>query len=85
MAAHIRSMSGGVPNGPGPCTTVHKAPLRIFMGHKDEGFALTGALSLSALSCLVITLSHSISMDSQHIVLSADSSDSLLNSSLINS
>jgi ribosome assembly protein RRB1 len=40
MAAHIRSMSGGVPDGPGPCTTVHQAPLQIFTGHKDEGFAL---------------------------------------------
>jgi ribosome assembly protein RRB1 len=39
MAAHIRSMSGGVPDGPGPRTTVHQA-LQIFMGHKDEGFAL---------------------------------------------
>ncbi|CAM6036599.1 unnamed protein product [Sphagnum compactum] len=40
MAAHIRSMSGGVPDGPGPRTTVHQAPLQIFTGHKDEGFAL---------------------------------------------
>jgi ribosome assembly protein RRB1 len=40
MAAHIRSMSGGVRDGPGPRTTVHQAPLQIFTGHKDEGFAL---------------------------------------------
>jgi ribosome assembly protein RRB1 len=40
MAAHIRTMSGAVPDGPGPCTTVHQAPLQIFTGHQDEGFAL---------------------------------------------
>ncbi|CAM6021978.1 unnamed protein product, partial [Sphagnum balticum] len=40
MAAHIRSMSGGIPDGPGLRTTVRQAPLQIFTGHKDEGFAL---------------------------------------------
>ncbi len=85
MATHIRSMFGGVPNGSGPCTTVHQAPLQIFTGRKDDGFAfdwnlLTTGCFLSGYYPVSFN-----SMNSQHIALSIDNSNSLLNSSLINS
>ena len=41
MGAHIRSMATSGPDAPGvKQATVRQAPLQIFSGHKDEGYAL---------------------------------------------
>nr|AAN40972.1 WD40 [Syntrichia ruralis] len=40
MAAHLRSMATSGPDAPGQPSTVRQAPLHIFTGHKDEGYAL---------------------------------------------
>ncbi|KAG0618694.1 hypothetical protein M758_4G085700 [Ceratodon purpureus] len=40
MGAHIRSMASSGPDAPGVPNTVRQAPLHIFTGHKDEGYAL---------------------------------------------
>ena len=37
---HIRSMETSGPDAPGQPSTVRQAPLYIFTGHKDEGYAL---------------------------------------------
>jgi ribosome assembly protein RRB1 len=41
MGVHIRSMASSGPDAPGvKQATVRQAPLQIFSGHKDEGYAL---------------------------------------------
>uniref|UniRef100_A0A7I4AC55 Glutamate-rich WD repeat-containing protein 1 n=1 Tax=Physcomitrium patens TaxID=3218 RepID=A0A7I4AC55_PHYPA len=40
MGNHIRSMATSGPDPSGAPTTVRQAPLHIFTGHKDEGYAL---------------------------------------------
>lgn len=59
MGAHIRSMATSGPDAPGQPSTVRQAPLQIFTGHKDEGYALdwspitAGRLLSGGLTCLL--------------------------------